>query len=70
MAMTATFTFEFTQDECAIIADALEVDLDGYVEAAEAAFAQGQKDDAKTFAESAARVRAVLERMREAVPED
>lgn len=58
-----------TQDEIEMLVDALEVDLDGYVEAADQARGTGSRDDVTTFNEAAQRIQALKARL-EAMVED
>jgi hypothetical protein len=53
-------------DELAIVIDALEADMDDYVEAAKEAKAEGDVEQATDLAEAALRVQAVLQKAREA----
>ena len=57
--MAKTLTLQLTEDEAEIIADALETDLEGYVDAAKDARANGKRADVMTFEEAAARIKAV-----------
>jgi hypothetical protein len=51
-------------EEMAVLIDALEADLDDYMEAAEEARDEGKADQAKKLTDSAQRVRAVLGKVR------
>lgn len=62
--MPKTITMTFTEDEAEIIADALESDLEGYVEAAKDARANGKRSDVETFTEAAERITKVRDRLR------
>ena len=53
-----------TEDELEILADALDDDLEGYVESTKDARANRAREDVQTFEEAAARIRAVLEKVR------
>ena len=57
--MAKTIDLKLTEDEAEIIVDALDTDLEAYVEAAKDARANGQRADLATFTEAAERVRAV-----------
>jgi len=59
-----TVNLALSQDELEILADALETDLEGYVESAKDARANRAREDVQTFEEAAARIRAVLEKVR------
>ncbi|MBF9152497.1 hypothetical protein [Novosphingobium jiangmenense] len=45
-----------TEDETEILIDALEADLEGYVEAAKEARGNNNREDVKTFTEAATRI--------------
>lgn len=68
--MSKTVKLAFTQDEIAILADALEVDLDGYLEATKEARGNNNREDVKTFTEAAERIGELLNRLREHLDED
>lgn len=63
--MAANITLSLTEDEAEIIADALEVDMENYVEAAKEARGNNQRDDVKTFTEAAERIGALLTKVRD-----
>lgn len=48
-----------TEDETEILIDALEADLEGYVEAAKEARGNKNREDVKTFTEAAERIQAL-----------
>lgn len=56
-----------TEDEAEIISDALETDLEGYVDAAKEARANGKRSDVETFEEAAGRIRAVKDKIRKLI---
>ena len=60
--MSKTTTVKLTDDEIEMLVDALEVDLEGYVDAAKEARANNKRDDVNTFTE-AAPTRGTLYRM-------
>jgi hypothetical protein len=62
--MPKTITLKLTEDEAEIIVDALETDLEGYVEAAKDARANGKRSDVETFTEAAERITKVRDRVR------
>ena len=64
-----TVKLALNQDELEILADALETDLEGYVESARDARANRAREDVQTFEEAAARIRAVLEKVRAEITE-
>lgn len=61
--MAKTIDLKLTSDEAEIIVDALETDLEGYVDAAKDARANGNRADVATFTEAADRIRAVKEKI-------
>jgi len=61
---------KLTEDEAGMIADALEVDLDGYVEAAKEARGNTRREEVATFTEAAQRIQALLARVRELIGDD
>jgi len=63
--MANTVTMKFTQDELGILSDALEADLEGYVESAKEARGNNNRADVATFTEAAERVQALLTRVQE-----
>ncbi|MEJ5976141.1 hypothetical protein WG901_05820 [Novosphingobium sp. PS1R-30] len=67
--MANTIKLALTEDEAEIIADALEVDMENYVEAAKEARGNNQRDDVKTFTEAAERIGALLTKVRALVGE-
>lgn len=62
--MAKTIKLSLTEDEAEMIADALEVDMENYAEAAKEARGNNQRDDAKTFSEAAERIAALLNKVR------
>lgn len=62
--MTQTIALTLTPDEAEIIVDALDADLEGYVEAAKDARANGNRGEVQTFQDAAARITAVRDRIR------
>ena len=60
MAITLTLT----EDEAEIILDALEADMEGYVESAKEARGNNTRVDVKTFTEAAERIQALIARIR------
>jgi flagellar capping protein FliD len=61
--MAKTITLKLTEDEAEIISDALETDLEGYVDAMKEARGNNNRADVQTFTEAAERVKAVLARV-------
>lgn len=58
-------TLTFTTDEIEMLVDALEVDLEGYAEAAKEARMNNNREDIVTFSEAATRVQVLMEKLRE-----
>ena len=65
--MPKSITLTLSEDEAEIIIDALESDLEGYEESAKDARANGNRTDVATFSEAAARIKAVRDRVRNAL---
>ena len=59
-----------TEDEIGMLVDALEVDLDGYVEAAKEARGNNKRDDVETFTEAATRIQGLMTKLRALIGED
>jgi hypothetical protein len=58
---------KLTTDEIEMLVDALEVDLDGYVEAAKEARGNNRRDDVATFTEAATRIQALKTKLQDLV---
>ncbi len=56
MAITLTLT----EDEAEMIVDALEADMEGYVESAKEARGNNNREDLQTFTEAAQRIQALM----------
>lgn len=67
--MTKPITVSLTSDEIEMLVDALEVDLEGYVESARDARGTNNREDVKTFTEAATRIQTLLEKLRALVEE-
>lgn len=65
----AEITLKFTQDELEMLVDALEVDLEGYAEAAKEARMNNNREDIVTFTEAATRVQMLMDKLREHIEE-
>lgn len=65
--MPKTLKLELTEDEAEILIDALEADLEGYVEAAKDARANRNRADVETFTEASNRISAALAKVRAAL---
>jgi len=53
-----------TEDEAEILLDALEADMEGYVESAKEARGNNNRVDVKTFSEAAERIAALIGKIR------
>ena len=62
--MTNAIKLNLTEDEAEIIADALEADMEGYVEAAKEARGNNNRADVQTFTEAAERIQALIVKVR------
>ena len=59
-----TINLTLTEDEAEILLDALEADMEGYVESAKEARGNNNRVDVKTFGEAAERIGALIARIR------
>lgn len=62
--MADTINLTLNEDEAEMIVDALEADMEGYIEAAKEARSSKNKDDVETFSEAAERIQGLLSRIR------
>jgi len=67
--MNETIKLSLTQDEVEIFVDALEADMEGYVEAAKEARGNGNRDDVKTFTDAATRIQTLMSKLQDYVEE-
>lgn len=65
--MPQQVTLTFTEDEAEILIDALDADLEGYVEAAKEARGNARRAEVQSFTEAADRITAVRDRIRAAL---
>ena len=65
--MADTHTVKLTEDEIGILVDALEADMDGYVEAAKEARGNNRRDDVATFTEAATRIQALMSKLQDLI---
>ena len=63
--MTKTVTLKITEDEAEILCDALEADMEGYLEAVKEARGNNNREDVKTFTEAAERIAAMIGKIRD-----
>jgi hypothetical protein len=68
--MADTVTIQLTQDELEMLVDALEVDLEGYAEAAKEARMNNNREDIVTFSEAATRIQVLIEKLREHIDDE
>ena len=62
--MAKTIALKLSEEEVEMLVDALEVDLDGYLEAAKEARGNNNREDVKTFTEAGERISALMEKLR------
>lgn len=62
--VTKAIKLTLTEDEAEIIVDALEADMEGYLESAKEARGNANREDVKTFSEAAERIGALLNKVR------
>ncbi|WP_374280975.1 hypothetical protein [Novosphingobium sp.] len=67
--MADTHSVKLTEDEIGILVDALEADMDGYVEAAKEARGNNRREDVETFTEAAQRILKLKTRLEELIEE-
>ena len=65
--MQQALTFTFTADEAEILVDALDADLEGYLEAAKEARGNSRRSEVQSFTEAAERITALRDRIRAAL---
>ena len=62
--MTKPIKLTLTEDEAEMLVDALEADMEGYVESAKEARGNNNREDVKTFSEAAERISQLIARIR------
>jgi len=65
--MADSVTIKLTQDELEMLVDALEADMEGYVEAAKEARGNTRRDEVATYTEAANRIQALLGRLQDLI---
>jgi hypothetical protein len=65
--MAKNITLTFTEDEAEILVDALDADLEGYLESAKEARGNNRRAEVQTFTEAAERITAVRDRIQAAL---
>ncbi len=68
--MTATIKLALTGEEIEMLVDALEADMEGYVDAAKEARGNNNRADVQTFTEAATRIQALMAKLRALIEED
>ena len=56
-----------SEEEVEMLVDALEADMEGYVEAAKEARGNNNREDVQTFTEAATRIQALMAKLQELV---
>jgi flagellar biosynthesis/type III secretory pathway chaperone len=67
--MAKTIKLTVSEDELEMLVDALEVDLEGYLESAKEARGNNNREDVKTFSEAGERIQVLIEKLRKLNPE-
>ncbi len=62
--MSKTIALKLTEEEVEMLIDALEVDQEGYVEAAKEARGNNSREDVATFTEAGERIQALMAKLR------
>ena len=65
--MSKPIKLSLTSDEIEILIDALEADMEGYLESAKEARGNNNNDDVKTFTEAAERIQALSAKLQDLV---
>ena len=65
--MSKPIKLSLTSDEIEILIDALEADMEGYLESAKEARGNNNRDDVKTFTEAAERIQALSAKLQDLV---
>lgn len=67
--MADTVSIKLNQDELEILVDALEADMEGYVEAAKEARGNTRRDEVATYTEAATRIQTLLTKLQDLIEE-
>jgi len=59
-----TIKLTLSEDEAEMLVDALEADMEGYLESAKEARGNNNREDVKTFGEAAERIQALANKIR------
>ena len=62
--MAKTIKLTLSEDEAEMLVDALEADMEGYLESAKEARGNNNREDVKTFGEAAERIPALANKIR------
>jgi len=62
--VTKPIKLTLTEDEAEMLVDALEADMEGYVESAKEARGNNNREDVKTFSEAATRIAELIAKIR------
>lgn len=65
--MSDTVTLKLTTDEIEMLVDALEADMEGYVEAAKEARGNSRREEVATFTAAATRIQTLLAKLQDLV---
>lgn len=65
--MAKSIKLTLTEDEAEILVDALEADMEGYLESAKEARGNNRREEVKTFTEAAERIGALINKLRELI---
>lgn len=65
--MTKTISLKLSQDELEILVDALEADMEGYVEAAKEARGNNNREDVATFTLAAQNIQTLMAKLQELI---
>jgi hypothetical protein len=66
--MAKTYALTLTEEEIEMLVDALEVDLEGYVEAAKEARGNNARDDVETFKDAALNIQKLMTKLQGMLP--
>ncbi|MET0362295.1 MAG: hypothetical protein ABW048_11170 [Sphingobium sp.] len=67
--MSKPIKLTLTEDEAGILVDALEADMEGYLESAKEARGNNNREDVKTFTEAAERIGALITKLQALLPD-
>ncbi|EIZ79953.1 hypothetical protein WSK_1319 [Novosphingobium sp. Rr 2-17] len=65
--MSEPINVPLNSDEIEMLVDALEIDLEGYIESASAAKESGNREDVQTFTEAAKRIQVLKARLEDLI---